>query len=79
MVETPRVRQVFNGCLVVTIEEHGHTHHYQQHNEILDGRVGLESQQYTQNQYRNGLGRLSKDLDTCTQYETVNSVLYSTA
>ena len=43
--ESPCMRSlclVMSGCsLVVTVEEDGHTHHYQQHYEVLDWRVAL--------------------------------------
>ena len=64
--ESPCMRSlclVMSGCsLVVTVEEDGHTHHYQQHYEVLDWRVALVTKQDSKNEDWDGLSRLAQHL-----------------
>ena len=62
MKQPPRVDSTGCFLVVVMIEEHSHTNYYEQHNEVLDGRIVLPPQDNPQDKDGNRLGRLAQYL-----------------
>ena len=59
MEQSPGVRGVCEeslllAALVVTVEENGHTHHNEEHYDVLHGWITFVTEENTQNQYWDG-------------------------